>query len=246
MTGSDEYSARWKSLLRVSFSSWLALAKPNSATVKPSWRSCAFETAFRIGWILSSAFSWSPAISNWTSAERRSLETWPPFPGASGERTFWTFGCAETVRSTSSTAARNCGSESVCVFDSTSTLSPARFGKPASRSIVSAVFVSPAAVSASFSIFVPATDPRATATTQNAIQPERAVFQWPALHRPARAATLNLIAPPPLIRLCTPPGCLPPGVARNGESHRLGVRLPPPSAARRRGDLPAVSGIVHV
>ena len=177
MTGSDEYSARWKSLFRVSLSSWLALAKPNSATVKPSCRSCTVPTASRIGWTFSSALSWSPAISNWTRAERRSLEIWPAFPGASGERTFWTFGSAETVRSTSSTAARNRGSESVAVFDSTSTLSPAWFGKPASRSMVSAVFVSPAAVSVSFSIFVPATDPRATATTQKAIQPERAVFQ---------------------------------------------------------------------
>ena len=34
VTGSDEYSARWKSLFSVSLSSWFALAKPNSATVK--------------------------------------------------------------------------------------------------------------------------------------------------------------------------------------------------------------------
>ena len=36
VTGSDEYSARWKSLFSVLLSSWFALAKPNSATVK-SW-----------------------------------------------------------------------------------------------------------------------------------------------------------------------------------------------------------------
>src|SRR4029453_16923851 len=101
----------------------------------------------------------------------------------------------------------------------------------------SAVFVSPAAVSASFSTLVPATDPRATATTQNAIQPERAVFQCPALQRPARAATLKLIAPPPLVRFPSLEGCLPAPAARNGESHRLGVRLalplPLPRVLRR-------------
>ncbi len=74
--------------------------------------------------------------------------------------------------------------------------------------MVSAVFVSPAAVSASFNILVPAIDPRATATTEKAIQPKRAVFQCPALQRPARAATLNLIAPPFAVGLLTPDPCL--------------------------------------
>ena len=100
-----------------------------------------------------------PAISNWTSAERRSLEIWPAFAGASGERTFWTFGSAETVRTTSATAARNARIGRASPSSTRRARSrPRGSGSRRRCSICSAVFVPPAAVSASFSIFVPATD----------------------------------------------------------------------------------------
>src|SRR5581483_11665782 len=231
VTGSDEYSARWKSLLRVSLSSWFALANPNSATVKPVCRSWAAATASRTGSIFLSALSWSPLISNWTSAERRSSETWPLFPAASGDRTFCTCGRAETLRTTSVTADRKPGSASVCVLDSIRTLSPAWFGKPARSRICSARLVSPAAVSFCFSIFVPATEPRATATTQKPSQPARAVFQRPALQRPARAARLKLISRLLLSFLARVPGW---AARRNGAGTRAGVR----ESLRRRKRLP--------
>jgi hypothetical protein len=50
-------------------------------------------------------------------------------------------------------------------------------------------------VSACFSIFVPATEPSATATTQNTSQAETAVFQWSPLHRAARAEMFDFISP---------------------------------------------------
>ena len=53
-------------------------------------------------------------------------------------------------------------------FPSRTTVTPA---------ICSAFFVPPAAVSACFSIFVPATEPSAIATTQNASHADTAVFQ---------------------------------------------------------------------
>ena len=108
VTGSDEYSARWKSLFSVSFSSWVALAKPNSATVKPSWRSWTRVDRVEdrlhllVGLVLVALRSRTGrAPSGGRSRPGRA------FPGASGERTCWTCGSAETVRSTSATAARN-------------------------------------------------------------------------------------------------------------------------------------------
>ena len=65
----------------------------------------------------------------------------------------------------------------LCVRDWTSTLSPARSGKPACFRICSAVLVPPAAVSASVSIFVPATEPSTIAAKQKTSQVETAVFQ---------------------------------------------------------------------
>ena len=122
--------ARGKSLLRVSFSSWLALRKPSSATVMPSWRPATFRPHSGSAGPCSSAFSWSPAISNWTRPSGRSLEIWPPFPG--DERR------ADVLRR--SAAPRPSGPRppprhgtrhrrGVCVSDSTSTLSPVRSGK---------------------------------------------------------------------------------------------------------------------
>ena len=133
-------------------------------------------------------------MSNWTSAERPSWESWPLFAAASGERTRSTCGSAETVRTASATVALKRGSRCVAERDWTSTLSPALSGKPARFRICSAVLVPPAAVSACFSIFVPATVPSAIAAMQKASQASTAVLRCSALQRPARPAILTLIS----------------------------------------------------
>src|SRR5581483_7066059 len=152
---------------------------------------------------------------------------------ASGERTRCTCGRPETVCTTSFTAARNEGSETVCDFDWTSTLSEAWFGNPARSSSRSAVRVPPAAVSACLSIFVPAAVPLAIATTQKTSHAPTAVFQCLALHRPARAAMLKFIVPPDLVVLALRLPFRP--VFANGGSRRRRVRLPAPSRGANQG-----------
>ena len=144
------------------------------------------DTASSTGWIFESAFCSSPAILNWTRAERRSAEIWPASPAPYGERSDCTFGCLRTASTTSPTTARNGGSSAVAERDCTRTLSPARWLNPAEVRICSAFFVSPEAVSASESERVPTNDPTAIETTQKTSQPITAVFQWFALQRPAR------------------------------------------------------------
>ena len=190
VTGSDEYSARWKSLLSVSLSSWFALAKPNSATVKPS---CAVLHGRRRRRAPAGPSRrpcpGRPRSRTGRAPSGRSLEIWPALPGASGERTFCTSGSAETVRTTSATAARNAriGQRRRLRLDEHALARAVREAGVASGS-ARAVFVSPAAVSVSFSIFVPATDPeRDCRRRRRRARPETAVFQWPALQRPARA-----------------------------------------------------------
>ena len=57
VTGTVEYSARWKSFVSVLFSSWVELANPNSATVNPGWRSWTCATASSTGCTFLSALS---------------------------------------------------------------------------------------------------------------------------------------------------------------------------------------------
>ena len=76
--GTESRSAFWKSLPIVLFSSWFALAKPNSATVKPGLCFCTRATASSTGCTFLSAFSAFPAIENCTSAAWRSFEIAPP------------------------------------------------------------------------------------------------------------------------------------------------------------------------
>ena len=118
---------------------------------------------------------------------------------ASGERTRSTCGSAETVRTTSATARGSRVARCVCVFDWTSTLSPALSGKPARcRGSARPSWCRPAAVSACFSIFVPATAPSATAS--DAEREPGGDRRLPVLRAPsaARAAIFALISAPDL------------------------------------------------
>ena len=66
--GTVSRSAFWKSLPIVLFSSWFALAKPNSATVKSGFCFCSAATESSTGWIRLSALSALPRMENCTSA----------------------------------------------------------------------------------------------------------------------------------------------------------------------------------
>src|SRR2546423_12293438 len=80
--------------------------------------------------------------------------------------------------------------------------------------------------------FVPIAPPTANATTTRASHPKVAVFQWPALQRPTRAARLewgrafNMLS---LRRLTTPPTLRPRrskvgGAKSHSASHRATIR----------------------
>jgi hypothetical protein len=140
-----------------------------------------------IGSILLPASSGSPRMSKVTSAECRSAES-------CGSPTFVTAGSADTRRATSSTAASKTGLPALSVELCTSTLSLSALSKFSSR--ISAMRPDSPGASPSPSCFVPTAPPSTTAITTNAIQPKVAVFQCAALHRPARAARLSLMACP--------------------------------------------------
>src|SRR5690242_7407300 len=79
------------------------------------------------------------------------------------------------------------------------TLSAAGVWNPALRRSCSARAASPVACSEAESVCVPTVMPRPIATATNATQSAIAVFQFFALHRPARAARfIELIARTPL------------------------------------------------
>jgi len=65
--GTESFSAFWKSLPIVSFSSLFALAKPNSATVNELCAFWSFETRSITGWTCLSDLLMSPLMSNCTS-----------------------------------------------------------------------------------------------------------------------------------------------------------------------------------
>ena len=130
-------------------------------------------------------------MSKLTIAEWPSAEIWAPLPAAYGLSTLATTPRADTLRTTSSTAARNAGLLAVSDSLSTSTVSPAGCSNPSSR-IRAAFPDSPGSVSLSPSCLVPIAPPITTAATTNASQPKIAVLRWRALQRPMRAAMLLL------------------------------------------------------
>src|SRR5690349_1087198 len=161
-------------------------------------------------------------MSNCTSSERRSAEIWP----AACARRFVTCGIVRRAPATSATTALKAGASAVSVFDWTSTLSDAGVLKPALDRIACARAVSPVPCSESVSLTVPAALPRTTATTTNPIHRNVAVFQWPALQRPERAARFcrfSIVSPPePSPTDGRLPLCLPPGGRRHPESPGTG------------------------
>ena len=62
--GTESFSAFWKSLPIVSFSSFVALAKPNSATVKSLCVACTAATLSSTGCTWSNDLSAEPFMSN--------------------------------------------------------------------------------------------------------------------------------------------------------------------------------------
>ena len=185
--GTESDSAFLKSLPIVSFSSCVELARPNSAIVKPRRCCCSPATASSSGCTRLSAVSDLPRMSNSTSCAWRSFETSPAAP----VRRCWTCGIVRRRAMTDCTVERKAGSEAVSVDDLTSTLSFAGVLKPASPRICSARAVSPVDCSAIDSLCVPTARPSAIATITTTIQSAVAVFQCPALQRPARAARLS-------------------------------------------------------
>src|SRR5262245_14985789 len=96
-----------------------------------------------------------------------------------------------TVETTSFTTARNSGSPAVWVLLWTRTISVCGSDwKPASRRIVSARWAWPTLELFWSICLVPIAWPIITAAITKASQPNTAVFQWLALHRPIRAAML--------------------------------------------------------
>src|ERR671912_229376 len=77
-----------------------------------------------------------------------------------------------------------------------STLSPVYLGKPALSRICSATLLSPEVTSALVTCLLATREERAKSTATKTIQPKTAVFQWAALHRPARALRLRMAAAP--------------------------------------------------
>ena len=114
----------------------------------------------------------------------------PRCRASSGERTFWTSvdlrdRARRRPRSRPSKAGSPAASERLWIR----TLSPAGCLKPASR-ILSMRPDSPGPAVFGSMLFVPTMPPSAKATRTKASQPKVAVFQWPALQRPMRAARL--------------------------------------------------------
>ena len=130
-------------------------------------------------------------MSHVTRTVRPSLEIWSRFAGRSGDLTFLIAGLPLTAPMTSRTVARNSGSPTVReeLWISTSSVCRSAWGKPCFR-IWSALCDWPVFVSSCLMFFVPTCCPIIRATTTNASQPKTAVFQWPALQRPIRAAML--------------------------------------------------------
>ena len=109
--------------------------------------------------------------------------------GSSGDRMFVTTSSAETLATTSSTAAAKAGSLMVSESLWTRTLSPAGWSNSSWRSL-STRPDSPTPDVACSILVVPLRMPAANATTTNASQPKMAVFRCCALQRPIRPARL--------------------------------------------------------
>lgn len=108
VTGIEADSAFLKSSPIVSSSALPADASPNSSMVSAGCAFCAAATAASTGSTLSTASSNSPVSSNWTSAERPSLDSCAGL--SSGERTLVTTLTVCTRLTTSATAALNAAS----------------------------------------------------------------------------------------------------------------------------------------
>src|ERR671910_455251 len=150
----------------------------------------------KIGGTLSLASSEVPGIWNCTSAAWPSWLTsaWPS--GPTGAWTLWTLGSRPSVLATSPTTAWKSGSVARLDGCWMSTLSPVYLGKPALSRICSATLLSPEVMSALVTWWFSTSEERAKSTATKTIQPKTAVFQWAALHRPARALRLRMVAAP--------------------------------------------------
>ena len=185
--GTDSFSAFWKSLSIVLFNSCVALATPNSATVKPGLACAASRRRRRAA--AAPARRRVSALSLHVELDQLRVpvraRSWPARARAQVRhlrhrpqlRRYCADGRAERGRG-----------GGVADADSTSTLSVAGVLNPADARIACARAVSPVACSASVSFTVPAALPRTTAATTKTIQIAVAVFQWSALQRPARWA----------------------------------------------------------
>ena len=133
-------------------------------------------------------------MSKRTSAECWSSETWPWLLeiASSGETIAVTSGTCFSRSTTSLMTTRNCGSRATCSVLWIRTDSEAGSLKSPLPRIFCARPDSPSPESESSSLFVPIVVPRKTATTTKISQPKNAVFQWPALQRPARPARFVL------------------------------------------------------
>ncbi len=133
----------------------------------------------------------SPGTLKVTSAERPSSEIWPSLPLASGDSTSRTFFVAVSRAATSSTAARNAGSEALASpLAWTSTDSEASLGNASARAW-SAVREEPLPCSSGARVLVPTMPPMTNAIATNASHPKTAVLRCCADQRPARAARLE-------------------------------------------------------
>lgn len=144
-----------------------------------------------IGTIFPLASSRLPLMSNWTSAECRSLDSCVA-GDSSGFRTFVTSLFSETIWTTPAIAAWKLGSDARTTGLWIRTLSVARSWKSASARMCRALAASPEAMPVSLRGFEPAQPPTRIAAAANASHPNAARFQWPALQPPARAARFRL------------------------------------------------------
>src|SRR5918995_7218647 len=150
----------------------------------------------RIGGTLSLASPEFPGSWNCTRAAWPSWLTsaWPS--GPTGAWRLWTLGSLPRVLATSPTTAWKSGSVARLEGCWMSTLSPVYLGKPALSRICSATLLSPEVMSALVTWWFSTSEERAKSTATKTIQPKTAVFQWAALHRPARALRLRMAAAP--------------------------------------------------
>ena len=182
VSGIEYTPALFRSSANALSTPFAALAPPNSPTKNEGWAFPASPTLVSTGSSLSAAVSLSPLMSKSISTAWRS-------PAIFGACTFRTTATFDRRATTSSTAAAKAGVPVCSERFWIRTLSPAGCLKPASR-ILSIRPDSPGPLAFGSTFFIPIWSPRAKATTTSASQPKVAVFQWAALQRPMRAATL--------------------------------------------------------